>query len=158
MSAPRHQPLEMTAVITKKKLGLNLAAATVALGMFAATATAQQPPPAPAAPAAPAKVLPKAPAAKAPVAKAPAAAPAAPAKAEAPVAPKAAKAKVAKATEPSPCKGLSEAACKAKADACGWIVPKNANKKTGVVDKPYCRKVAGIAKKKVDAAAPPAKK
>lgn len=144
----------MTAVITKKKLGLNWTAATVVLGMFAATAAAQQPPPAPAAPA---KVLPKAPAAKKAPAAAPAA-PAAPAKVEAPAAPKAAKAKAAKATEPSPCKGLSEVACKAKADTCGWIVPKNANKKTGVVDKPYCRKVAGIAKKKVDAAAPPAKK
>ena len=121
---------------TTKLFGFGLMAATVALGLFAAGASAQQPPPAPAAPA---KVLPK-------TAPPP---PAVKALAPAPVAPKAA---VAKAADPSPCKGLVEAACKTKADVCGWIVPKKLDAKTGTADKAYCRKVAGIAKK-VDPAA-----
>ncbi len=47
-------------------------------------------------------------------------------------------------------------ACKAKADACGWIVPTKIDAKTGKPDKAYCRKVAGIAKKTAPAAAKPA--
>ncbi len=121
--------------------GIGASAATVAFALFAVTANAQEKPAAapkatPATKAAPA--TPKvAPATKA----APAAA-----------APEKKKAKAA----PSPCKGLDEAACKAKADTCGWIVPTKVDAKTGKADKPYCRKVAGIAKKAADtkAAAP----
>ena len=40
----------------------------------------------------------------------------------------------------SACKGLAEAACKAKTAECGWIVPKTGKQK------PYCR--AKPAKKK----------
>ena len=122
---------------TTKMFGLGLVAATAALSLLASGASAQQPPPATAAPA---KVVPK----TAPTPP--------PAKVEAPakVVPKGT---AAKAAEPSPCKGLAEAACKAKTDVCGWIVPTKADAKTGAVDKPYCRKVAGIAKKTVPATA-----
>lgn len=34
---------------------------------------------------------------------------------------------------PSACKGLEEAACKAKATGCAWIAPKSGKQK------PYCR-------------------
>jgi hypothetical protein len=34
---------------------------------------------------------------------------------------------------PSPCKGLDEKACKAKAADCAWVVPKKGKQK------PYCR-------------------
>jgi hypothetical protein len=44
---------------------------------------------------------------------------------------------------PSPCKGLDKASCGGN-KACSWIVPKDANDKTGKVQDPYCRKVAGV--------------
>jgi hypothetical protein len=59
--------------------------------------------------------------------------------------------KTAKTT--SPCKGLSESSCKGN-KVCGWIVPKKKVDKRGRKLKPYCRKVAGIAKKKKTAATP----
>lgn len=64
----------------------------------------------------------------------------APAKAAAP-----AKAKAAA----SPCKGLDEKSCKGDTQ-CGWIVPKKVDAKTGKVDNPYCRKIAGVAKTAAD--------
>lgn len=54
----------------------------------------------------------------------------------------------------SPCQGLSATSCKAN-KACGWIVPKKKVDKRGRKLKAYCRKVAGVAKKK---AATPKKK
>ena len=48
---------------------------------------------------------------------------------------------------PSPCKGLKQTACKANS-ICGWIVPKKKVSSSGRKLTPYCRKVAGIAKKK----------
>jgi hypothetical protein len=50
----------------------------------------------------------------------------------------------------SACKGLAEAACKANTE-CTYVVPTKANKVTGKVQAPYCRKAAAAAKK---AAAP----
>jgi len=127
--------LETNAVKNTHVYGLSLTAAAVALGLFAATVSAQDKP----------VVKPAV----------PAAAPAAPAAAKpaatiAPASPVAAKPVEKKAAAPSPCKGLDEPACKGKADACGWIVPTKIDAKTGKPDKPYCRKIAGIAKKKVD--------
>ncbi len=121
---------------TSKIIGLGFAA-TAAISLLAVGASAQQPPPATSAPA---KVVPKT------------TPPPPPVKADAPVT--APKTTVAKAAEPSPCKGLVEAACKAKADVCGWIVPTKIDAKTGAADKAYCRKVAGIAKKAAPTAAP----
>lgn len=117
--------------MTTKIFGLGLVAATAAFSLLTVGASAQQPPPAAAAPA---KVAPKSAPTPPPV------------KVEAPakVAPKAA---AAKAADPSPCKGLVETACKAKAELCGWIVPTKVDAKSGAADKAYCRKVAGIAKK-----------
>lgn len=43
------------------------------------------------------------------------------------------KAPAAKAATTSACKGLAEAACKAKTGDCAWIVPKAGKQK------PYCR-------------------
>ena len=57
----------------------------------------------------------------------------------------------------SACKGLDETGCKANAE-CGYVVPTKADAKTGKVDKPYCRKVAGVAVKKPATAAPAAAK
>ncbi len=59
----------------------------------------------------------------------------------------------------SACKGLDQAACSSKGAECGWVVPKKVDAKTGKADTPYCRKVAGVAKKAADtkAAAPAAK-
>ena len=77
-----------------------------------------------------------------PVTKAPATAPAAKAPAT-PTAPKAAApAKAAVVV----CKGKDEASCKTEATACAWIVPTKVEA-NGKVDKAYCRKVAGVAKK-----------
>ncbi len=75
-------------------------------------------------------------------------APAAP-KAAAPAAP-AAKTTVAPKVAPVVCKGRDEASCKTEATACGWIVPTKVEA-NGKVDKAYCRKVAGVAKKAADA-------
>ena len=47
----------------------------------------------------------------------------------------------------SPCKGLTQASCGAN-KACAWISPKKAVDKRGRKLKAYCRKIAGIAKKK----------
>jgi len=121
--------------------GSRAAAAVLALSLMSAGALAQQPAATAPATAAPAKVAPKVdvkPAVKAEV--------------KTPVAPKAA---TTTAAAPSPCKGLDEVACKAKADVCGWIVPKKIDAKTGKPDNPYCRKIAGIAKKTPAAAAAP---
>lgn len=51
------------------------------------------------------------------------------------------------AKKKSPCQGLAATACKAN-KVCGWIVPKKKVDKRGRKLKPYCRKVAGIARKK----------
>lgn len=122
--------------------GMGAVVATAAFSLFSFAASAQQP--APASPAVVAPVKPAAPPAAAkPAATAPAAtAPAAAAKPKTP-----AKASV--------CKGLDETGCKANPE-CGYVVPTKADAKTGKVDKPYCRKVAGVAAKK--AAAPAAAK
>lgn len=53
---------------------------------------------------------------------------------------------VKKAKPASACKGLAQDACGTN-KACAWITPKDANDKTGKVQKPYCRMVAGVAKK-----------
>jgi hypothetical protein len=53
----------------------------------------------------------------------------------------------------SACKGLDQAGCSAKGAECGWIVPTKVDAKTKKADAPYCRKVAGVAKKAVDAKA-----
>jgi len=112
--------------------------AAAALSLFAMTANAQQPPAT--APVAPVK--PAAPVVTKPAVSAPAATT---------VPATTAKKPAAKAA--SACKGLDETACKANAE-CGYIVPKKADPKTGKVDAPYCRKVAGVAvKKPADAAA-----
>lgn len=129
-------------------LGMGAVVATAAFSMFALTANAQQP--ATTAPANPAVVAPvkpaTPPAAAKPATTAPAVTtPAAAAKPKAPV--KAA----------SACKGLDETGCKANPE-CGYVVPTKADAKTGKVDKPYCRKVAGVAAKKPATAAPAAAK
>lgn len=128
------QPLE-TNVVIRTTLSI-VAAASLALGFVASTAFAQGT--APAAPAGTATAKP--PVTKAPVAKTPASAPAT---AKVP----AAKAEPKKAA--SACQGLTEANCKGNT-ACGWVVPKSANAQTGKVTKPYCRVVAGVAKKAAD--------
>lgn len=68
---------------------------------------------------------------------------------------KSAKEAVAKKVAPaaSVCKGLDQAGCTAKGAECGWVVPKKVDAKTGKADVPYCRKVAGVAKKAADAKA-----
>lgn len=74
------------------------------------------------------------------------------------VAPKAAAAPgqaVKKVVAASPCKGLDQKAC-GGIKACSWIVPKDANDKTGKVQEPYCRKTAGVALKKPAVANPAA--
>jgi len=57
------------------------------------------------------------------------------------------------AKKKSPCQGLKATACRAN-KVCGWIVPKKKVDKRGRKLKPYCRKVAGIARKKKTAAKP----
>jgi hypothetical protein len=47
---------------------------------------------------------------------------------------------------PSACAGLTQSRCKAN-KVCGWIKPKKAVSTNGRKLTPYCRKVAGIAKK-----------
>lgn len=47
----------------------------------------------------------------------------------------------------SACAGLAKSACAAKKQ-CGWIQPKKKVSKNGRKLTPYCRTVAGIAKKK----------
>ena len=84
-----------------------------------------------------APVAPSAPKAAAPATKAPAA----------PTAPKAAAPAKAAAVV---CKGKDETSCKSEATACNWIVPTKVEA-NGKVDKAYCRKVAGVAKKAADA-------
>jgi formylglycine-generating enzyme required for sulfatase activity len=49
------------------------------------------------------------------------------------------------------CARIDERSCKAIAD-CAWIVPTKIDASTGKADNPYCRKVAGVAKKLADAA------
>ena len=66
-----------------------------------------------------------------------------------------AKPAVKKVAAVSPCKGLDEKICGGN-KACDWIVPKDANDKTGKVQEPYCRKIAGVALKKPTAAVTPA--
>jgi hypothetical protein len=110
--------------------GMRVAALAGSLAMMTIAASAQGTTTAPVAP-------PVAPKAVAPAVKAPAA----------PVAPKtAAPAKAA----PIVCKGKDETACKSEATACNWIVPTKVEA-NGKVDKAYCRKVAGVAKKAADA-------
>jgi hypothetical protein len=58
-----------------------------------------------------------------------------------------AKPDVKKVATVSPCKGLDEKTCGGN-KACAWIVPKDPNDKTGKLQEPYCRKVAGVALKK----------
>ena len=153
---PRHQPWEINAVIKASTWGMG-ASATAALMMFSLSAFAQQPATPPAAPKA-----------TAPAPAAPAATPAAPAEKgiiakaadKAKAVAKSAKEAAVKVAAPSPCKGLDQPACGAKGAECGWIVPKKVDAKTGKADQPYCRKVAGVAKKAADAkaaAAAPAK-
>ena len=48
------------------------------------------------------------------------------------------------------CKGLDETGCKAKGDACAYVVPTKISKGSTAPDKPYCRRVAGVAKKAAD--------
>jgi beta-glucanase (GH16 family) len=55
--------------------------------------------------------------------------------------------KATKKKAPSACAGLTQSRCRAN-KACGWIKPKKAVSKNGRKLTPYCRKVAGIAKKK----------
>ncbi|MEQ1696470.1 MAG: hypothetical protein ABL901_11580 [Hyphomicrobiaceae bacterium] len=119
-------------------LGMGAVVATAAFSLFALTANAQQP--APVNPAVVAPVKPAAPPAAAKPATAPAVTtPAAAAKPKTP------------AKAASACKGLDETGCKANAE-CNYVVPAKADAKTGKVDKPYCRKVAGVAVKKPAAA------
>lgn len=136
----------MKAVNKKMSWGMSVAASAVALAMYSVTASAQlaptQPPAAPAAPKA--------------AAPAPAAPAAAKAAVPAPAAPKAAT-PAAKPAVVSACKGLDQAGCAGKAVECAWIVPKKVDVKTGKADNPYCRKVAGVAKKAADAKAAAAK-
>ncbi len=116
---------------------------SVACSMFAVSALAE-PAATTTAPAAKAPVA--APAAKA--APAAAAKPATPAPAATAAAPAAAKpAAPKKVVAVSPCKGLDEKSCGGN-KACGWIVPKDPNDKTGKLQEPYCRKIAGVAAKK----------
>ncbi len=143
--------LEMTAVNKKMSWGMSVAASAVALAMYSVTASAQLAPTPPAAPAAPKAAAPAPAAPAAPKAVAPA--PAAPVAAK-PVAPTAAK----PAAVVSACKGLDQAGCTGKAAECAWIVPKKVDAKTGKADNPYCRKVAGVAKKAADAKAAAAPK
>lgn len=129
--------MEMTAVKTFSRWGLGATVASAALGLIAATASAQTPAPAttPAPKAPPAATAPKAPAAAKPAAAAPAA----------------------KKEVKSACAGLDEATCKSKPE-CGWVVPTKTNAATGKVQSPYCHKPAGVAVKKTPAAAAPAAK
>jgi uncharacterized caspase-like protein len=53
----------------------------------------------------------------------------------------------------SVCKGLDEVTCKAQPE-CAYVIPTISNK-TGSLDKPYCRKVAGFAYKPTKAAPKP---
>ena len=62
-------------------------------------------------------------------------------------APTATKTKTAARKSTSPCKGLSKSQCGGN-KACGWIEPKKKVDKRGRKLTAYCRKVAGIAKKK----------
>jgi hypothetical protein len=117
-------------MITDIRMGARALITTVACSLFAMSALAE-----PAATTAPAA----APAAKA----APAASAAKPAATTAAAPAKA----VVKKAAVSVCKGLDENGCKTNA-ACGWIMPKDANDKTGKVQPAYCRKVAGVAAKK----------
>lgn len=107
---------------------LCVAISSVVIGLFAAQATAQQPPAAPAtAPAA------KSTAVTAPVTKS------APATSTATAQPKATKAPAAKAkskTAASVCKGLEQKACATKSE-CGWIAA--TKRKDGKQVKAYCR-------------------
>ena len=121
-------------------LGMGAVVATAAFSLFALTANAQQP-----APANPAVVAPVKPATPPAAAKPAATAPA--------VTTPAATAKPKTPAKVSACKGLDETGCKANTE-CGYVVPTKADAKTGKVDKPYCRKVAGVAAKKPAAAAP----
>ncbi len=105
--------------------GLSVAAIAGSLAMMTIAASAQSTTTAPVAPKT------AAPAAKAP---------------GAPVAPTAAPAKAAAVV----CKGKDETACKSEATACNWIVPTKVEA-NGKIDKAYCRKVAGVAKKAADA-------
>lgn len=50
---------------------------------------------------------------------------------------------------PSPCAGLARPACSANKQ-CGWITPKKKVSSNGRKLTAYCRKVAGIAKKKTN--------
>lgn len=109
--------------------GLGVAAFAGSLALLSITASAQSTTTAPTAPAVPKAA---APAVKAPTAPAAAKTPA-PAKAAAVV-----------------CKGRDETTCKSDATACAWIVPTKVEA-NGKVDKAYCRKVAGVAKKAADA-------
>jgi hypothetical protein len=145
--------LEMNAVKKLQTLGMGAVVAAAAFGLFTLTASAQQPPAAaPATPGVVAKpVMPAAPA----IAKAPAAAKATTTQAPA-ATPATTEAKKPKSTA-SVCKGLDMTACKANT-ACDFIEPKDANDKTGKVQKPYCRKVAGVAAKKPATATPTAAK
>lgn len=119
---------------TLSNWGLKALTTSIICVVFAVSANAEQAPAATTAPqAGSAKVV-------APTATKPA--PAAPATATAKPATTAKK-----AVTVSPCKGLDQKACGGN-KACAWIVPKDVNDKTGKLQEPYCRKVAGVALKK----------
>lgn len=117
----------MTRTTSKFVAGVTALAGTLALMTFGASAqtTTTAPPPPKATTTAP----------TAPAAKAPAS----------PAAPKAA---ATTAKTPVVCKGKDEAGCKTES-TCSWIVPKKVEA-NGKVDSPYCRRVAGVAKKAAD--------
>jgi hypothetical protein len=117
-------------VQSKITTGISALAFLIVSSVFATVATAET------------TTKPAAPAATAPVKPAPAATTAATTK---PVEKKVA--------TPSPCKGLDEKACGGN-KICAWIVPKDPNNKTGKLQEPYCRKVAGVALKKPAVAKP----
>ena len=121
-----------------RALSLLVVSCAVATGAFAEDASTATKPAAAAKVMAPATAKTTAPATAA-------AKPAPAAAATTPVAP--VKPMARKMAAPSPCKGLDAAACGSN-KACGWIVPKDANDKTGKLQEPYCRKVAGVALKK----------
>lgn len=124
-------------------LGMGAVVATAAFSLFTLAANAQQP-----APANPAVVAPVKPAAPPAAAKPAATAPAVTTPAAAAAKPKS------PVKAASTCNKLDETGCKANPE-CSYVVPTKADAKTGKVDKPYCRKVAGVAVKKPAAAAAP---
>ncbi len=131
---------ETNAVMKIHTFGMGAVVTAAAFSLMTLAAAAQQPPAVAPAPAAKPVTPPAPPAVAKQTTQAPAVAK--------PATPAAAAAKKAV----SSCKGLDETGCKANPE-CAYVVPKDANNKTGAVQKPYCRKVAGVAKKAADAKA-----